>query len=76
MWKNIKYLKPEAVFCYAHLYAVFQINKNKDIKYIAIQNGKNQNSLFSVFDKKKITKILNVTFFFCHGEYDKKFAKN
>lgn len=74
----LEYLKPEAVFCYAHNYMqFFRINKNKDIKYIAIQNGKNHgNSLFSVFDKKKITKILNVTFFFVMENMIKKFAKN
>lgn len=73
----LEHLKPEAVFCYAHNYMqFFRINKNKNIKYIVIQNGKNHgNSLFSVFDKKKTSKNFKCDLFFCHGEYDKKICE-
>ena len=73
----IEYLKPKAVFCYAHNYMqFFRINKNKNIKYITIQNGKNHGkNLFSVFEKKNSNNNFKCDFFFCHGDYDKKICE-
>ena len=73
----LEHLKPKAVFCYAHNYMQFyRINKNKNIKYIAIQNGKNHGvNLFSIFNKKKLGKNFKCDLFFCHGEYDKKICE-
>lgn len=66
-------LSPVAVFCYTANYIQFyRINKNKKIKYIAIQNGANLGKgQFQIY-QKKIKKKYYCDYVFCYGELDKK----
>ncbi len=69
----INSISPDAVFCYTANYMQFyRINKNKKIKYIAIQNGANLGKgQFQIY-QKKIKKKYYCDYVFCYGELDKK----
>jgi surface carbohydrate biosynthesis protein len=66
-------ISPIAVFCFTTNYIQFyRIKKNKNIKYIAIQNGVNLgNGQFQIY-KKILQKKYYCDYVFCYGDFDKK----